>query len=463
MSANLLVSARSGDAAGPGGAIGAWRPWSPMPSLAPTFSAEVAPHEPGAASLRVDGSGNRYCFGAWCQRVPVCPGAAYRLRVVLRCQGIESLFLHVTPHVVWRRGELPEEECAADAIRRYRRDGDGQAGAGVRRRTRPADTVARIVGEDTFVAPANCDACEVRLLLRYAPAGSVWFDEVLLTRTEPPQPRRIRVGTMRYRPPQPAGPEDHVRLYGEQIDRLGAARPDVIVLPEFSNTVSLPARRGLALWESGERIPGPFCAMLAEKARAYRCYVCAGILEQEDAFMFNTAVLYDRRGHLAGKQRKVHPYWPEEPMGTSPGDSFDVFPTDFGVVGMMICYDSWWPESARLLALKGAELILFPNAGYEEKILPARAIDNNVAIAAATLYSPAAIVDSRGELLAVSAVDNVLTAEIDLNDRPKCHPNAGGNLNPGPGGARWARNSRSTRVDEAILEELRREVNDGEE
>ena len=437
MSANLLTDARLGNS-GPGDTVGAWSTWSPMPSLAPVFTAEAAPHDPSVASLRVAGDGNRYCFGAWSQRIPARPGAAYRLRVVLRCEGIDNLFLHVTPYIIWRRGELPEEACAADTIRRYRRDG------------------GRINGEDTFVAPRNCDGAEVRLLLRYAPAGTVWFDEVALTETEPPQPRRVRVGTMRFRPPAPASLEDHVRLYAEQIDRLGAARPDLILLPEFSNTVALPASRGRALWESVERIPGPFCAMLAGKARAYQCYVCAGILEQEDAFIFNTAVLYDRRGRLVGKQRKIHPYWPEEPMGISPGDTFEVFSTDFGVVGMMICYDSWWPESARLLALKGAELILFPNAGYEEKILPARAIDNNVSIVAATLNSPAAIVNSRGELLAVSAVDNVLTAEIDLNDRPKCHPNAGGNLNPGPGGARWARNAASTRVDEEILAELKR-------
>jgi predicted amidohydrolase len=441
---NLLASAPWREGTEPCPAGGAWQPWSPMPSLAPAFSAEASPHDPRAASLRVDGSGNRHCFGAWSQRVPVAPGAAYRLRVVMRCQGIDSLFLQVSPYVVWRRGERQEEECAADAIRQYRRDGD------------------RIVGEDTFITPADCDAAEVRLLLRYAPAGTVWFDEVSLATAAPPPPRRIRVGTMRYRPPHPATPEEHVRLYGAQIDRLGAMKPDLILLPEFSNTVSLPARRGLELWEAAERIPGPFCAMLAEKARAYGCYVCAGLLEQDEAFVFNAAVLYDRAGHLAGKQRKVHPYWPEEPMGISPGDDFDVFRTDFGVVGVMICYDSWWPESARLLALKGAELILFPNAGYEEKILPARAIDNNVPIVAATLNSPAAIVNSRGELLAVSAVDNVLAAEIDLNDRPKCHPNAGGNLNPGPGGARWARNSRSTRVDEAILAELQREMDDGQ-
>lgn len=440
MSENLLVNARLTTPQGAGEGASTWQTWSPMPSLAPVFSVEASPDDPGAAVLRVDGGGNRHCFGAWSQQVPARPGAAYRLRVVMRCRGIDSLFLHVTPYVIWRRGLRPEEECAADAIRQYRRDGD------------------RIIGEDTFVAPPECDAAEVRLLLRYAPEGTVWFDEVRLTEAEPPQPRRIRVGTMRYRPPRPATLEDHVRLYGEQIDRLGAARPDLVVLPEFSNTVSLPASRGIALWEMAERIPGPFCAMLAEKARAYRAYVCAGLLEQDEAFIFNTAVLYDRHGRLVGKQRKVQPYWPEEPMGVSPGDSFEVFETDFGVVGMMICYDSWWPESARLLALKGAELILFPNAGYEEKILPARAIDNNVYIAAATLYSPAAIVNTRGELLAVSAVDNVLTAEIDLNDRPKCHPNAGGNLSPGPGGARWARNSRSLQVDEAILAELRQEA-----
>jgi predicted amidohydrolase len=437
MSENLLMSARP-DPARPGRVIDPWSPWSPMPSLAPIFSVETNPSDPEAASLGVAGHGNRYCFGAWTQRVPASPGTAYRLRVVFRCRGIDNLFLHVTPHVVWRRGERPEEDCAADAIRHYRPDG------------------GRIIGEDTFIAPENCDGAEVRLLLRYTPTGAVWFDEVSLTVTEPPAPRRVRVGTMRFRPPYPADPEAHVTGYGEQIDRLGAMHPDLVLLPEFSNTASLPARSGLALWETAEPIPGPFCAMLAEKARSYQCYVCAGLLEREEAFVFNAAVLYDRHGRLIGKQRKVHPYWPEEPMGTSPGDSFDVFRTDFGTVGVMICYDSWWPESARLLALKGAELILFPNAGYEEKILPARAIDNNVYLVAATLFSPAAILNPRGEALATSAVDNVLLAEIDLDDRPKCHPNAGGNLNPGPGGAPWARNANSLMVDEEILAELQR-------
>ena len=101
MSENLLTKATAGSGSDP--AAGAWTTWAPMPSLAPAFSSEAAPHDPGAVSLRAAGNGNRHCFGAWCQRIPAQPGTAYRLRVVMRCEGIENLFLHVTPHVVWRR------------------------------------------------------------------------------------------------------------------------------------------------------------------------------------------------------------------------------------------------------------------------------------------------------------------------------------------------------------------------
>src|SRR5947209_969119 len=65
MQANLLTDARLGDAMGPGAASEPWQPSSPMPGLAPTFSVEPSPSDPAAASLRVDGSGNRHCFGAW--------------------------------------------------------------------------------------------------------------------------------------------------------------------------------------------------------------------------------------------------------------------------------------------------------------------------------------------------------------------------------------------------------------
>ncbi|MEM2146528.1 MAG: carbon-nitrogen hydrolase family protein, partial [Candidatus Jordarchaeaceae archaeon] len=115
-----------------------------------------------------------------------------------------------------------------------------------------------------------------------------------------------------------------------------------------------------------------------EKAKKYKAYICGCFYEREGDFAFNTAVLIDRKGRLVGKYRKTHPYWPEEPEGVSPGDDFPVFDTELGKIGIIICYDSWFAETSRILGLKGADIILFPNAGYERKLIPARAIDNNV-------------------------------------------------------------------------------------
>ena len=411
-----------------------WYQWTPMPSLSPLFYVDKVGEK---TSLFLSGNGNRHVFGAWCQKVPIQSGQTYQLEVQFRYKGISDLSLHVTPHIVWRRGELAEENCAEDTVYDFYRSSDHSA-------------KQIIIAKNKFTAPIDCDRAEVRLLLRYAKTGLVWFDSVSLTIAQPLPPRLVSVGAMRYRPPYSANKTDHRCLYAEKIDQL--AQCDIIVLPEFANTASIPQKRGRSLWQLAEEIPGPFCQLLSQKSIDHNSYICAGLLEKDGDFIFNSAVLYDRHGQLIGKQRKVHPYWPEEPLGISPGDQFNVFNTDFGLVGIMICYDSWWPESARILGLKGAELILFPNAGYEEKILSARAIDNNVFLVASTLNSPAAIINPVGEKLASSAVNNVLSATIDLNNRSKCHPNAGGNLNPGPGGSRWGRNANSNKLYEQILE-----------
>ncbi|MBT3345829.1 MAG: carbon-nitrogen hydrolase family protein [Gemmatimonadetes bacterium] len=405
---------------------GNWQQWTPMESLAPTFLQ-------GDGVLGLAGGGNSHCFGAWCQTIRVTEGEVCRLRVTVRVEADLDLGLHVTPHVLWRPGTQPDSHCATDTIESFKRVGD------------------RLAGEGTFVVPAGCDAAEIRLLLRYAPQARVWFEEVLWTRGTLAPPRPVHLGTVRGCPPSPANAEEHLAWYGRQIDRLIPAGPDLILLPEFANTASMPDAAGADLLDRAERLPGDFCHMLGERAREGNCYMAAGLLERDGDIVYNSAVLLDRQGDLVHVQRKVHPYWPEEPAGVVPGESFEIFETDFGRVGFMICYDSWWPEAARLLALKGAELVLFPNAGYEPLILPARAIDNNVHILTASLYSPAAITNTVGETLARSTQDGVLTAKVDLQNRPKCHPNAGGNLNPGPGGARWARNARSSRVYEEIL------------
>jgi predicted amidohydrolase len=121
----------------------------------------------------------------------------------------------------------------------------------------------------------------------------------------------------------------------------------------------------------------------------------------------------------------------------------------------MTCYDSWFPETSRLLALKGAEVILFPSAGYHPPLLPARAVDNRAFIVASSLNSPAMIVDTLGVTLAETS-DGLVTADIDISHRPTPHANAGGSLNTSPGGRRGTRNASSDFVYEELQREIRR-------
>ena len=89
-------------------------------------------------------------------------------------------------------------------------------------------------------------------------------------------------------------------------------------------------------------------------------------------------------------------YEPELDLGATPGRGFPVFQTDIGRIGIIICYDSWFPETTRLLALKGAELILLPNAGYYADLIHARSADNCVFFAVSSLENPAGVWDSAG-------------------------------------------------------------------
>jgi hypothetical protein len=103
------------------------------------------------------------------------------------------------------------------------------------------------------------------------------------------------------------------------------------------------------------------------------------VVDKTDGKKYNRGVLYDRSGKLAGVYDKIHPYSSEVNWeGITPGTKTDIIDTDFGKVGMIICYDSWFTDVAQLFALKGAEVILFPVAGYYRSLIPARCADNRV-------------------------------------------------------------------------------------
>jgi predicted amidohydrolase len=205
---------------------------------------------------------------------------------------------------------------------------------------------------------------------------------------------------------------------------------DIVCLPE--NVVGMCAPEA----QMPQTVPGPATDRFSQLASRHRMYVIAPLIERSGGRLYGTAVLIDRAGAIAGKYRKVHPTTvAAEQKGHSAGDSLPVFRTDFGTIGIMICYDNFFPETARVLALKGAEVLFFPTAGDGrgplafEVILRARAIDNCIPVVASVYQNQgrSCIVDARGYLLADSCeIPGVVTAEVDLDCKITRHEVSGG-------------------------------------
>lgn len=419
----MRLLAPSGQATGPQ----AWEPVAPRDSLRPRFSTEDG-------RLAIGGGGNAHEFGYWRREVPVTGGRAYRLQVRFRVTGEVDIPLNVLNMVSWVEPGVNRRQSPHDHVSRmWRSDG-------------------AVLGEGRFSVPSGATAAEVQLGLRFAPNGAIEWDNVELAPCEEASPRTVRVTAVRWRGEPGASLAANREALAELVGQAASQGSDLVLFPE--NAVhSESASTGI---EASEPVPdGPSCELFAHKAKEHEVNICAGMLERDNGLIFNTTVLFDRQGNLAGRYRKVHPYWPEEVWdGITPGEDLCVFPLDIGKVGIMTCYDSWFPEVARLLALRGAELILFPSAGYEPAILPARAIDNRCYVVASSRGDPAMVVDTLGHALAVTS-DGSVTVPVDLAHRPTPHPNAGGSLNSSPGGRRSLRHARSWALYEDLLSEIR--------
>jgi N-carbamoylputrescine amidase len=141
----------------------------------------------------------------------------------------------------------------------------------------------------------------------------------------------------------------------------------IICLPELFLSPYFCQTHDLGLFDLAEPIPGPSCDRLAAAARQAGVVIVASLFERRmEGVYHNTAIVFDADGAMLGIYRKMH--IPHDPLFFEkyyfrPGDlGFRVFPTRFGKVGTLVCWDQWFPEGARLTALMGAEVIFFPTA-----------------------------------------------------------------------------------------------------
>lgn len=152
-----------------------------------------------------------------------------------------------------------------------------------------------------------------------------------------------------------------------QIREAGARQADLVVLPELSLDHYFCQSEDTDCFALAQSIPGPACTALAEAARKSNVVVVATIFERRAPGLYhNTAVVFDKDGTLAGTYRKMH--IPDDPsyyekFYFTPGDlGFTPITTSIGKLGVLICWDQWYPEAARLMALAGADMLIYPTA-----------------------------------------------------------------------------------------------------
>jgi N-carbamoylputrescine amidase len=178
-------------------------------------------------------------------------------------------------------------------------------------------------------------------------------------------PSRFTIGLVQMRcVPQP---EANVDLAVARIHEAAARGAQLVCLPELFRTPYFCQREDPTVFDLAEPIPGPTTERLARVAREANVVVVGSLFERRTAGVYhNTAVVLDATGQLVGRYRKMH--IPDDPLYYekyyfTPGDlGFQAFDTAYGKVGTLVCWDQWYPEAARLTALKGASVLFYPTA-----------------------------------------------------------------------------------------------------
>jgi N-carbamoylputrescine amidase len=164
-----------------------------------------------------------------------------------------------------------------------------------------------------------------------------------------------------------AAPARNLERSIERIQEAARRGADVICLPELFLTPYFCQETDCSLFDLAEPIPGPTTERLGALARTLGKVIIASLFERRAAGVYhNTAVIFDADGSMPGIYRKMH--IPDDPLYNekyyfTPGDlGFRAFDTRFGRIGVLVCWDQWFPEGARLTALQGAQVLIYPTA-----------------------------------------------------------------------------------------------------
>ena len=170
--------------------------------------------------------------------------------------------------------------------------------------------------------------------------------------------------------------EDNKARLAEKIGQLAKKGAELIVLQELHNGLYFCQIENVNLFDQAEPIPGPSTEFFGQLAKQYGVVIVTSLFERRAPGLYhNTAVVLEKDGTIAGMYRKMH--IPDDPgyyekFYFTPGDlGFHPIETSLGKLGVLVCWDQWYPEAARLMALQGAQLLIYPTAiGFDPNDTP---------------------------------------------------------------------------------------------
>ncbi len=376
-----------------------WIITGPITSMEPVTTIDGQMRFSGLYGLRMESS-NPNCHGRAVQTVPVTAGQTYLFSARFRTEKIQSLHKDVLIRVRWLKDKV---QTGYNFI--YDVKGE------------PGDW---LLASDRIKAAEGSTSAEISLEFRWT-TGTIWWDDISMEACAEVPPRNVKVGTLYFRPHGPTV-EDNISQMSEMLDKAGREGCDIVCLPEGWPTCDT----GLGMTKvEANTLHGSASVMMSQKAKQYGMYIVSGLYSWTGDTLKNVAVLYDRHGNIQGVYEKIQLPDSETEAGAVPGNTFPVFTTDFGRIGILICWDSAFPEISRMLAVNGAEMLFCPIwgdvRGAESWKITARsrAIDNGVYFVTSIFDGHSVIVNPAGDILRESGTQGtLLTATVDLNYNP---------------------------------------------
>lgn len=395
-----------------------WTTFSPREEIKPAFSYDPKGGPKHDGSFIIQSGANEGQQGAWTKKVDVEGGKHYRFSASRKMSGVEKERRFAVARILWRDIDGKHVHHAEPSNASYA----------------PGKTVLSepdypIDGEkddsgwtelsSVYLAPPKAKQAIVELEFRWAPKTRLEWASVSLEATDPPKPRIVRLATVHFVPRNAKTIEDRRNAFIPLIEEAAKKRADLVVLPEVVTYGS-----GVTYLDVAESIPGPSTQFFGDLAKKHGMYLVPGLVERDGPLIFNVAVLIGPDGGIIGKYRKVCLPRGEIEGGVTPGHEYPVFQTRFGKVGMMVCYDGFFPEVARELSNNGAEVIAWPVMGCNPLLGAARACENHVYLVSSTHtdveknWMVSAVFGHDGNMLAQAKEwGTIAIAEVDLGKR----------------------------------------------